>query len=550
MAEFSRRNFLGALGVGSLAAGGALTGCSGDSATRESGTDFAMPTFQPSPELEIEPFHTSDTPGMQNVYTDPVNSWFPSVERQPGSGGTVTSFQLTWGDPPKKLEENEYWQELNDRLGVSFEPTFVPQPVFDDKFATMLASGEVPDLVFVNDQSAVNLQAIRDGAFADLSDVLAGDNILQWPNLAAREEHIWRASLKDGRIYQIPSTVWSITNVVAMRADLVEQTATGPTPNDADQLLAMLKEVTALGSGPGGQKVYGVNKYDAPMWRWIFKTGPDWQLNDDGDLVHVTETPQYVEMLTWLAAAWSEGVFDPVAMTANPADISSGTGLEYRAATDTFATSGGFHQDEADLEGVKMDFFDLPGYDGTGPVVTRNIPYGRSTCVSAAAAEDEDRLTEVLNVLDYLSAPYGSEEALFVGSGIEGRHYTLDEHGSPISTNEYVEELGVQYVGVVSGPNDYYGHPNTAPWAERFATVMENMAQHSIVRPLEGLESNSQTFVTKGSQLQQLWDDFERGVVSGRESVDDLASFVSNYMGQGGEQVRAEYSAALEERDK
>src|SRR5690625_1636360 len=227
MAEFSRRNFLGALGVGSLAAGGALTGCSGDSATRESGTDFAMPTFQPSPELEIEPFHTSDTPGMQNVYTDPVNSWFPSVERQPGPGGTVTSFQLTWGDPPKKLEENEYWQELNDRLGVSFEPTFVPQPVFDDKFATMLASGEVPDLVFVNDQSAVNLQAIRDGAFADLSDVLAGDIILQWPNLAAREEHIWRASLKDGRIYQIPSTVWSITNVVAMRADLVEQTATG-----------------------------------------------------------------------------------------------------------------------------------------------------------------------------------------------------------------------------------------------------------------------------------------------------------------------------------
>ncbi len=108
----------------------------------------------------------------------------------------------------------------------------------------------------------------------------------------------------------------------------------------------------------------------------------------------------------------------------------------------------------------------------------------------------------------------------------------------------------MQYVGVTSGANDYYGHPENARWGESFSRVMENMAQHSIVRPLEGLETESNTFITKGAQLKQLWDDFERGVVTGRESVDDLDAFVENYMGQGGEQVRSEYERLLGEREQ
>lgn len=506
---------------------------------------FDLPSYQAAPDLGISPFFSSDTPGMEDVYTDSVSSYFTSVDRKPGSGGTVTTFQLTWGDPPKKLEDNPYWQELNERLGVSFEPTFAPAATYDQTFATMLASGEIPDLVFLNDQSAPQLQAIRDGAFADLSEVLAGDNILQWPNLAARQEEIWRASLKDGRLFQIPSIVWAITNPVVMRTDLLEQTSIGVAPNDADELFTALKEVSALRNGPGGQRVYGVSKYDSPMWRWIFKTGADWQLNEAGDLVHVAETENYREMLTWLARAWSEGLFDPVAMTTNDADIVSGAGLQFRAVSNTFTTQDGLAQQEADLPGISVDYFTLPGFDGDGPLVIRNIPYGRSTVISAAAAEDPDRLTEVLNVLDYLSAPYGSEESLFVGAGIEGRHYTFDEHNIPVSTGEHAEELGVQYVAVVSGDNSYRGHPNQADWAESFSAALEHMAAHSEARVLEGLESSSTTFVSKGAQLTQLWTDFERGVVSGRESVDDLDSFVSDYMSRGGEQMRTEYTEAL-----
>jgi putative aldouronate transport system substrate-binding protein len=549
--EFSRRKLLGATGAAAaVAALGTTAACSPPAdGGPGAGGDYDLPTFQPAPELDVQPYYATETPGMENVYTDYPKTWFKSVEREPGSGGKVTTFQLTWGDPPPSLDENPYWQELNERLGVSFEPQFVPQPTFDQKFATMLASGDIPDLVFVNDQSAVNLQGIRDGAFADLSEVLSGDNILKWPNLAARKEEIWQASLKDGRIYQIPSIVWNLTNLPIIRTDLVDQTSIGRAPKDADQLLTMLKEVTALGTGPGGQKVFGFNKYEPIPFYRLFKTGPEWQLNGDGELVHMIQTENYKAMLEWLANAWSEGVFDPVAMTTNPADIISGAAIAWDAVG-AVISSGGLSQKEIDLPGATYDFLDMPGFDGSGQLVVRNVPYGRSTCVSAAAAEDEGRLTEILNVLDYLSAPFGSEEALFIGSGIEGRHYNMDANGIPVSTGENATELAVQYVAVTSGDNSYRIHPNQAAWTDSFVAVMESMAANSIVRPLEGLEGASETFVTKGAQLKLLWDDFERGVITGRESVDDLQTFVDDYMSQGGTQVRDEYTQALKDAGK
>jgi putative aldouronate transport system substrate-binding protein len=555
MAEFSRRKFLGAVGAAGAAAavGTTAAGCS-ENAGGAVGGDYDMPTYQPAPDLDVQPFYATETPGMESVYTEYPKTYFKSVDREPGSGGKVTSFQLTWGDPATPLEENPYWQELNERLGVSFEPQFVPQPVFDQKFATMLASGEVPDLVFVNDQSAGNLQGIRDGAFADLSEVFSGDNILKWPNLAARKEEIWKASLKDGRIFQVPSIVWALTNLPTMRTDLVDQTSIGRAPKDADELFTMLKEVSALGTGPGGQKVYGLNKYDAhpgtaSMFQRLFKTGPEWQLNADGDLVHITQTENYKAMLEWLARAWSEGIFDPVSMSPTATDIVSGAALRYDAVGGAIGATG-LSQWEADLPGAKFDFFDMPGFDGSSQVVVRNVPYGRSTCVSAAAAEDEDRLTEILNVLDYLSAPFGSEEQYFIANGTEGVHHTVDAHGIPIVNPDSAIDLSVQYVGVTSGDNSYRIHPNAAPWADSFVAVMESMAQNSITRPLEGLEAASQTFVTKGAQLKQLWTDFEAGVITGRESIDDLQSFVDNYMSQGGTQVQGEYTQALKDAGK
>jgi putative aldouronate transport system substrate-binding protein len=428
---------------------------------------------------------------------------------------------------------------------VTYEPQFVPQATYDSKFSTMLASGKIPDLVFLNDQSAVELQAVRDGAFADLSEILGGDEITKWPNLANRTEAIWQASLKKGRVFQIPAVVARITNHAVMNRSVLEETSVGTEPRDADELMTALLEASK--QKIGGQKVYGFTNVDVnrPLFYRLFRVGAEWQRDDSGKLVHMIETENYQEMLTWLAAAWKDGAFDPNSLQPQTETTAWRSALSYEAISGSFG--GSLFADAEDQHETTLDFFTLPGFDGGDPLIIQNIPYGRSTSISAEAAKDPDRLQVVLDTLDYLSAPWGSEESLFIGSGIEGRHYEFGELNFPISTDEHTDELGVQYVGVESGRTRYSAHPEAVDLADSFVESMKRTADHSEVRILEGLESDSETFISKGPQLKESFTDFENGVITGRESVDDLESFVSDWLSQGGESIRGEYEALLKE---
>lgn len=91
---------------------------------------------------------------------------------------------MLWGAPPQARDKNAYWKELEKRLNVTYKPTLVASDGYNDKLSTTVASGKVPDLSFVQDNDVAGQRAIADGAYFDLSDTLAGDNVKKWPNLA------------------------------------------------------------------------------------------------------------------------------------------------------------------------------------------------------------------------------------------------------------------------------------------------------------------------------------------------------------------------------
>ena len=155
MVEFSRRNFLGAAGAAAATAtvGATAAGCSGN-AGGVVGGDYDMPTYQPAPSWTSS---RTTRPTPLACWTSTPSTRRPTSSRSSASPAPAARSRRSsspGATPPSPLEENPYWQELNERVGVSFEPQFVPQPVFYQKFATMLASGDVPDLVFLDDQNA------------------------------------------------------------------------------------------------------------------------------------------------------------------------------------------------------------------------------------------------------------------------------------------------------------------------------------------------------------------------------------------------------------
>src|SRR5690606_24486305 len=129
---------------------------------------------------------------------------------------------------------------LNKRLGVEYKPTLVPADAYDDKLATMISGGEIADMVFLHTESANAQRAIQDGAFAELSDVLGGDKIKDYPNLANVPEHQWKASAINNGIYGIPVDLAYVNSLHVYRRDWAEKLGFDAAPKDADEFYELM----------------------------------------------------------------------------------------------------------------------------------------------------------------------------------------------------------------------------------------------------------------------------------------------------------------------
>lgn len=139
-----------------------------------------------NPAVGADGYYPSGIPGIPDAYTQ-FPEVFTSVDEVPGSGGTITAMVMIYSAPATGMDSNQYWQGLNERLGVSWEPIQVPNASYGEKATAIIASGDMPDMFYLNfNQTLTPLQNfVKEGAFLDLTDYLTGDALQQYPNLAA-----------------------------------------------------------------------------------------------------------------------------------------------------------------------------------------------------------------------------------------------------------------------------------------------------------------------------------------------------------------------------
>src|SRR5262249_48585290 len=128
---------------------------------------------------------TSTNKFVPNAFESYPRPPFTSVASTPAHGGSVSACLLDWGPPPPGKAKNPWAQELDKRLGTKWDPTVIPAASYDTKVAAILASGDIPDVMWVQpDFQQPVAQAVQQGAFVDLSEVLAGDGVKKYPNIA------------------------------------------------------------------------------------------------------------------------------------------------------------------------------------------------------------------------------------------------------------------------------------------------------------------------------------------------------------------------------
>jgi putative aldouronate transport system substrate-binding protein len=182
----------------------------------------------------------------------------------------------------------------------------------------------------------------------------------------------------------------------------------------------------------------------------------------------------------------------------------------------------------------------FPAHDGGKPVHMLNAAHLGATAIKKGSA---DRVRELLRVLNYLAAPFGSAEDLLLSYGVEGPDYSMDPNGNPVLTergNPDANYLPFKYIA--QRPSVLY-LPDIPDYTTQLVDAEKQLLPIGISDPTNGYVSP--TAVRNGAVVTQAFSDGVRDIIVGRRPFSAYDQLVSDWRTNGGDMIRKEFQDAL-----
>jgi putative aldouronate transport system substrate-binding protein len=504
-----------------------------------------VPTFAPA---QGPP---PDYPGTASG-VDPGFVKFPAqlsqtVHETPAASGSVTGMVLVANPSlPAPVDNNPAWQQLNKALGTSLIVNMVPQPDYASRWGTVTAGGDLPDVMYVSIVPVLpNIQAFQKSLCSELTPYLGGDAVKDYVNLANINAASWRIAMLDGAVWGVP-VPRSVTGwPMYVQQNLLDQIGAGP-PKTIDDFTAICKQLTrpdankwALGvtndstSGP----------YSMLWFQGVFRAPNNWRMDVGGKLTKDIETDEYRAALEYVHSLISSGYISPDVKANGDLhnDFMSG---KIAMRSNAWNAYSGLYIELAPQFNINIRTIPPFGFDGreaTNLLGPGNFGYAVLKQASA------DRVKEILRVLNYLAAPFGSQEYMVSKFGIKDADYTFNDKGSPVFTDQ-------GHVDMPNSPNLPWGYMATAPtvtfsvnqpdWGDWGHAEQQRLIDVGVADPTYG--KYSPTAATKGVVLDQLIFDRVSGIAAGRAPMSDLDQLTKDWRAQGGDVIRDELQQALQ----
>ncbi|MFE9751161.1 extracellular solute-binding protein [Saccharothrix saharensis] len=538
--RIDRRSLLRLAGVGALglAAPSLLTACGAGSSgngVSNAGKDLApWPTYVPF--TGPTPDAPGDDTGVQPLYLKYPEKLVRSVNNPVGDGSDVTVMVVSYGAPPKPVQDNRYWQAVNAALGVNLKVTVVPDPEYGQKMATLMAStGDLPDMIMFTNLALPHAAEFVQTRCADLSEFVGGDAVKEFPNLANIPTYAWKGMGRiGGRIHGIP-----LERPMPANSLFVNRTAmdAAGVPKDwtTEQYLDAMKELT-------GDRKWGVGWFKTlfgGLGGITYHAGslgaPNTWTVDDGAFKPAIATPQFEQALEVMRKLVEAGTHYPDSLTVSSTDMQS----HFHNGTVASMNDGFGSVSLANLNKINGRFaLDLGR--PYGPQATPWQGAGIFGYVTFKKAEPA-RIKLLLRISDYLSAPFGTEEYELANYGVEGQHFTKDAGGIR-TTDLYGQEnnslLPTKYLGTAPAVLYLPGYPDVAKAVHDWQKAT---LPRSVRNPGTGLRSAAEA--SKGAQLNQIVGDGIAAITFGRKPLSAWQDVVAQWRQAGGDQVAEELAA-------
>lgn len=462
-----------------------------------------------------------------------------------GAGNTYTSMTPLWSPPPDF--PNDYFNAVSERMGTTIE--FAPRDgvEYQDIVTAVLGAQDHPHITMIPGWNINFIPRIQDAVenlFADLTPLLAGDIAERWPLLANIPTPAWLECIWNGQLKCLPQVEGNpFGNPLFARKDILDELGLAY-PTSAEELLELGKELTR----PGDNRwAFGnMDLFINPMFRVPYQ---DWRREPDGNLVNSIETEELRASLEFQARLYAEELVHPE----NAASAEAAMKPLFRNGELIFRTDGWGDWEEA-LAAVladNPDFNQQPvpafAHDGGEPQVNGTDPAWAFTFLDKNLSQEQ--LEEILDVANWLAAPFGTEEYELHQYGVEGVHFDYDANGEPQLTDQGQAEAGrpIPTYYFVSGrpPEPYQG-----PWEGYVESRLAWANQHiQYVKPgiFAGLKRIEPANLQQANQaLQDKMEDLRRG----RIPLSELDTIIADWRRDGGDEGREFYQEALQARDE
>ncbi|MBV9582626.1 MAG: extracellular solute-binding protein [Chloroflexi bacterium] len=500
-----------------------------------------LPTYIPS--QAVKPDLPPPLAGVDAGYLSYPQNPPASVTDTPGRGSVVNLLTFQYTPPVAALDQNAALQELNKRLGAEVHLQLAPIADYPQRLQTLMAGDDLPDTIYFSAPSTTpGLAQFLKSKCADLTPYLAGDAIKDYPNLAAFPTEAWKAGVYGTSLYGVPIVYSKLYRAFWAHQELLDQAGVGM-PKDTDDFKQILQQVTNAQAGQWGIGVdpdtgLGVTTWLEGTW---FGAPNNWRLDPGGKFVKDREADSYAAAVAYTRDLYAAGVFHPNDVTGNNAQGKTdfaGRKVVFRWDGAASAVQFWDQSAAADPPG-KLRI--TPPFSAPGS--TAAFPLGISSGgFSVLKQGSPDRIREVLRILNFLAAPFGTQEHLLVNYGVADVDHTLDANGNPILTDKGQAEVTPSWTFVVRATPVLFD-PKSADFARVLQADQVPNIQAGLADPTLGLYS--ETMSTKGAIAEQPFLDGVTDVVLGRRPMSDFDQLVKDWRAAGGDQIRSELEQSL-----
>ncbi len=438
-------------------------------------------------------------------------------------------------------------QKVEELTNTKLDIDFVPSEAYSEKLNEILASGKLPMILYIRENTPSVISAIRRGEFWDVTDYLP-----EYKYLSKANQIILDNMSVDGRVYGLYRKRDLGRNGYAYRKDWLNNLGMTE-PTTVVEFYNMLTAFTMNDpDGNGKNDTYGMTVTNIDTTFNIFATwngAPNgWGFDENDNLVPAHLTDEYFETVKLFKQMAEDGLIN-----------SNFVVMDAENWNEPFANGkSGVILDTCD-RAVKLDSMlkenGINGEVGVGGVVNGraqpHLGYSGYFAFPKSAVRDEETLKRLLQFMDDCCK---GEITDLMGYGIEGRHYDLvdgfiqQRTGTDVPRNE-INDFNQVLTFIDKSEAKKVVQTDIQKEAER---VMENNELYSVANPAQSLVS--ETYLTKGTQLDKIVVDARIKYMSGQFDDEEYIAEMQRWRENGGDDVIREineaYKTAMENKNK